>query len=258
MENKKLFAQLRKKTGKTRQAFWYRAQRMMQKHQITKDDAYCVIAHDEGIQLARYLNVKTLDRIRGIIQQISTQTQTPVKSKPNQRGGREGRPRVVQIGKAFKLSDPILSDQKINEAKEMAEVYPLLYILENSIREVIDRILTSRYGKNEWLSHVKTKLREKVEGRMAEDKRNAWHQRRGARPIDYLDLNDLKHLMWKIEDKVVPEIIPDMDWFVRRINDAYLSRCVVCHMNPLDKVNIQDVKVKLAQWQKQVMDKNIP
>jgi len=90
---------------------------------------------------------------------------------------------------------------------------------------------------------------------MADEKKNSWHQRRGARPIDYLDLNQLPALMRKIEKEVVPNIIPSLQWFDQLIEEVYKSRCVVCHMNPLDEVNIQAIKVRLIHWQNQISAK---
>ena len=106
---------------------------------------------------------------------------------------------VNRFCKEFKGTDPILPPKKISEANEMAVVYPVLYLLENSIREVIDRVMISRYGDNWWDSEAPKGLRDTVSGRMADEKKNCWHQRRGDRPIDYLDLNQLTTLMRKVE-----------------------------------------------------------
>lgn len=93
--------------------------------------------------------------------------------------------------------------------------------------------------------------------RMANEKKNSWHQRRGDRPIDYLDLNQLKPLVNKYESLFVPDIIPSLQWFSQLIDEMYQSRCVLCHMNPLNKDNISSVKLKYNQWQKQIKNKQI-
>jgi hypothetical protein len=163
--------------------------------------------------------------------------------------------RVIVISEEFKDTDPILSQNKLSEAKEMARIYPFIYVLENSIREVIDRVMKSRYGENWWNIKAPRKLKDDVAGRMAEDKRDSWHQRRSNRPIDYVDLNDLPRLVRKIEREIVPNIISDLQWFSEMVKEVYKSRCVVCHMNPLDKDNIQGVKLRYKQWQKQIKAK---
>jgi hypothetical protein len=120
-------------------------------------------------------------------------------------------------------------------------------------REVIDKIMTKHIGANWFDSQATNDLKRKVANRTANENKNAWHQRRGARPIDYLDLNELPALMRKIEPYVVPpSIIPSLEWFNQMVDEVYQSRCVLCHMNPLDQNNIQAVKVRLTHWQRQV------
>ena len=58
--------------------------------------------------------------------------------------------------------------------------------------------------------------------------------------------------MNKIEQVIVPDIIPDLDWFRQLVKQVYRSRCVVCHMNPLDKTNVEAVLVWFKQWEKQI------
>jgi len=50
----------------------------------------------------------------------------------------------------------------------------------------------------------------------------------------------------------VPDIISDLDWFRQLVKQVYKSRCVVCHMNPLDNDNVDAVLVWFNQWQKQI------
>jgi predicted restriction endonuclease len=134
----------------------------------------------------------------------------------------------------------------------MSNVYPYLYLLENSMREFINNIMVTQYGMDWWSSQVPEELQKKVTKRMRNDQKNEWHQRRGDRPIDYLDLKDLPLLMNIIESFVVPNIIPSLDWFRNLIGEVYESRCVVCHMNPLEDNNIKNIEVKFVQWEKQI------
>lgn len=258
MTNTQLREALLKKLGITRQALSQRIQKLKQQYPMTTEDGTYVIAQQQGIILDKYLDKGTVDRVRGLLQHVSPPTQaTASATRVTRRRKEELRKeqRVIVIAKEFKVTDPILPQKRIFEAKEMGAIYPLLYMLENSIREVIDRVMTSRHGDDWWDSQAPKGLREKVNGRMADEKRNAWHQRRGDRPIDYLDLDQLPALMRKIDKEVVPDIIPSLEWFTQFVDEVYKSRCVVCHMNPLDTNNIQAVKLRLTQWQK-LIDSN--
>ena len=261
MINKKLKQDLLRKLGITQQALSLRVQNIKRRHPMTTEDAVYVIAHQQRIILDRYFESPVVDRVRGLIQQINSGF--PLLGTTSKRVATNGKVpkqehRIIIVSGEFKENDPILPIVKITEAREMARIYPLLYILENSIREVIDRVMDSKYGKAWWDTKAPKGLIDTVNDRMAEDKKNSWHQRRGTRPIDYLDLNQLPALMRKVQKDVVPGIIPSLEWFDQCIEEVYKSRCVLCHMNPLDSDNIQAVKLRLRQWQKQISSKKIP
>jgi hypothetical protein len=159
------------------------------------------------------------------------------------------------VAREFRGTDPILSPQVLGEAKEMAAVYPMLYVIENSMREFIRRIVDARRGLAWWTTLSPTGVRSQIASRMSDEKRNAWHQRRGEHPIDYLDLKELPAVVRATENEFVPDFMPTLQWFEQFVNELYQSRCVVCHMNPLERDNIQDVKLKLKKWQKLVAEK---
>lgn len=253
---------LAKKEGITPQGVSWRVQKLRNDHKdllITPEDAVCVVAHQAGIRLDEYLDNDTLGRVRGVLQQLSPQSggilPTQRRNAKSQQKGPERKEKVIVIGKEFRVTDPILPERIISEAKEMADVYPFLYILENSLREAIKRVMTARHGGNWWDTKAPQGLRETVKKRMQDEERNSWHQRRGAHPTDYLDLNQLPSLARQIQGDLVPDIIPSIEWFTQFVDEVYRSRCVVCHMNPLEKSNIQSVKLRFDQWQKQITAK---
>jgi len=257
MTNRQLRKALLLKLKITPQALSQRVQGLKRQYAVTTEDATYIIAQREGIVLDKYLDRDSVNHVRGIIQQITHITQdTTTIAKLARKGKREAEKKqlFVVFPKEFTVADPILAKRKLLEARDMAAIYPLLYVLENSIREVIDRLMTSRYGKN-WWDLKAGKLRDKVNERMSDEEKNSWHQKRGARPIDYLDLAQLPTLVRQVQNDIVPDIISSIEWFTQFVDEVYKSRCVVCHMNPLDKTNIQAVKVKFTQWQRQIARK---
>jgi len=240
----------------TKQALSYRVQRMKSRHPMTTTDATYVIAHQSGVMLDRYLAPGELDRVRELVAAVSQNGSQPAYSS----GSRGVRPavapqRVIVIGGEFKGSDPLLPAAVLGEAKEMAAVYPFLYVLENSIREVIDRVMTKKHGTAWWDAHTPQGLRDQVESRKREDKANMWHQRRGAKNICYLDLDQLKALVRNNRNDFEPAIVPSIEWFSQFVDELYRSRCVLAHMNPLTQDNIQAVKLSFKRWQKQIKTK---
>lgn len=256
MTNRPLRKALLEKLDVSPQRLSQRVKKLKKQCAMTTEDATYVIAHQVGIPLDKYLDKETIDRVRNLQSTLSpTIVSSPVgKATGKRRTGTEDKQRVVIIGGEFKLTDPILQQRKLLEARDMAAIYPFLYVLENSIREVIERVMTRRYGDKWWDSKAGD-LKKAVNKRTSDEERNMWHQRRGARPIDYLDFAKLPILVEQVEKDFVPDIIPSIGWFKHFVDEVYKSRCVVCHMNPLDNTNIQSVKVKFTQWQRQVEGK---
>ncbi len=256
MTNRELRRVLLEDLDITKQALSQRVKKLKKQFPMTTEDATYIIAHQQGIILDKYLNSGEIAKIGEITKHLQMTSQDNARvSSPKGEKNLKVITNTIQIAKEFNISDPILSGVKIEQAKEMASIYPLLYILENSIRELIDIKMIKLHDENWWDSYSTRKLRESVAGRMLGENKNSWHQRRGARPIDYLDLNQLVPLMRNIENDVVPDIIPSLEWFSQLIEEVYQSRCVLCHMNPLDNDSITSVKLRFRQWQKQIKAK---
>lgn len=239
----------------TPQALNQQCQKLKRETPLTTEDATYIIAHRNGMKLDKYVDDETVGRIRDLYLKIA-----PIVSKAEIKEVKQVengaiRKRPVRIGSDRKYEDVILANRKLKEASEMAKVFPSLYVLENSMREFIKMCMKNIHGENWWDTQAPRELREKVSGRMKDDVRDSWHQRRGFHQIDYLDMRELPRLFNKIQQHVVPDIIPNYDWFKQLVEEVYKSRCVVCHMNPLEENNIKSVEVKFNQWQKQMNDK---
>jgi hypothetical protein len=250
MVNKTLKNDLLKKLGITPQALSQRAQRIKKSIPMTTEDAISVIAWEKGLKIEKYLGKEAITKIRQLRVQLS-----PVNSTvPRNRQNKSQKENIIIISGGFKVSDPLLESSALNQAKEMAAVYPYIYILENSIRKFICLIMEKEYGSN-WWDTVSGKLKKKVIDRMKKENENSWHQRRGAREIDYLDLDLLPNILDRVIVKITPDILPSKEWLRNLIDEVYISRCVLCHMNPLEKNSIDSIKVKFNQWQKQMKAK---
>lgn len=146
----------------------------------------------------------------------------------------------------------------------MAAVYPILYVMENSIRELIERVMRAKYGDIWWTTKTQNGklrgIRERAETRMKKETTNRWHQKRGARPLDYVDLDDLKAVLSSEENEFFPNILSTKEWFLQFMRELEPSRNVLCHMNPLSSVSVQDIKVKFARWERMIRENlaNIP
>jgi hypothetical protein len=226
---------------------------------ISTGDAILVLAVKNHINLHKIgvdLPVGKLDQIRGLLPYVPT-TNTAT-SAPQKSDGKRSAPKVKKVFKV-KLEkakdDPILDKTTRAEIETMVPVYQTLSELENSIRQFIVRVLKAKHGKDWWEKKAPGTPKEQVAKRMKDDQINAWHQKRSANPIDYLDLNQLPALVRATQADFVDAFFPSTEWFQQFIDEVYRSRCVVCHMNPLTQNNVDGVALRFNQWQELVKAK---
>jgi hypothetical protein len=240
------------KTGITRQGVEYRAKQMKRAAgAMSTEDATAILAHDEGIDTTLYLDPDEVQRVNQLILQraILQSPETPARpTTPAQKIVK------VSIAERLELSDPLLPDRVLRDAREMAGVYAELYVFENSVREVIKRVLSVRYGSDWWEVCVKTqhpKVYQYAESRMENEKRNAWHRRRGAHPIHYTDIQDLVTM---IEGQWAhfKDLFPDQPWVTQRIKEISRSRNVIDHHNPLKQRDRGRITIYFRDWITQI------
>lgn len=259
---------LLQKTGWSRQRL---SQVVQQKHRqlpMSTRVAQAVVAHERGIQLGRYLEGDDLRDAQEAVAKLRHSTADPTSDSLSAARTKVGKQadnhRIIVFPREFRLHDPLLSSTKVAEAREMAQVYPLLYVLENSLRELIRRVMKAEFGDDWWNAALRAgrakQTKDRADQLMRKEDVQAWHQRRGAHPIDYVDLDDLRVIVLSKPALFFPDILGEQAWFEQFMRELYPSRCVVCHMNPLSKDNIQDVRLKLRKWQKVVAaaKRNLP
>lgn len=256
MPSSKLRADLIAKTGWSKQVLSARVQALRRIAPVSTPIAQAVIAHQRGLQLHRYLDEATLKRVQEALPLFSRSVGSAPAASSRPKGKRtsgNNAERVLVFPSQFKTSAPLLSDEKIREAKEMASLYPILYVIENSMRELIKRVLAAKYGGDWWhtaLTGGKAKsMRDNADARRNKEDQMNWHQRRGAHPIDYVDLGDLGTIIAAKYDDFFPVILGESrPWFDQFMRELEPSRNVLCHMNPLDRHNAADLKVKAERW----------
>jgi hypothetical protein len=241
--------------GVSRQALDQRVERLKKRLPMTPDDAVAVIGHEQGVDISRWLDADSLARASGYVGQLKAQA--TASTKPALRPG-ASKPVYVNVGDGPDV-DPLpgMTAAHAREARKMArEVYPLLYVFENSARDVIARVLTAAIGPDWWPRVVPSKVQERAAIRMTAEGQEAWHSRRGAAPIQYVDLEDLAKIVR--DGRVWPhfkDLFPRANWFDSVIDDMNVSRRVVAHMNPLAGDDIKSVEQGFRKWRKQLQAK---
>lgn len=214
---------------------------------FSDDIALIVLAGEEGIDVYKYLVPEYRNDYREALKLRPRTIQRLPPTTPTE---------VIRVMKVPNMPDitcPNLADKIFSDARNMAEVYYYLYLFENSLRNFIIDTLNTKYGDSWWENKVNKKIREKARKRIEKEDKNRWHSSRGARPIFYVDIDDLKKIIIRNQDDFEP-LLPDnpIDWLTQRINEIELSRNIIAHHNPLGDDDIEQVKRYFRQWTKQL------
>jgi hypothetical protein len=138
------------------------------------------------------------------------------------------------------------------QARRMGEVYELLYCLENSVRELIERTLREAYGPEKWWTEgVPDEFRKPAEKRKQEDLKTRWHGPRGDSPINYVDFpqyGDIIDQRWEHFE----ELIGDRDWVTHYFSEMNISRRALAHAGSLTETDVERMEFNVREWQRVV------
>lgn len=257
--NKELRAALLAKNKWTKQTLSANVQRKKRVTPMSTEEAVYLLAHEAGVKIDKYLGGDEVARVRTLIAQGASLTVTPRPTAAKAKNVARP-PKILSIANKVRVSSTMLTAAKLAEAKEMSELYPILYVLENSMREVVKRVMHAKFGEKWWDTElVSGKLKsvhKTAADRMQAESGRRWHQRRGAHPIDYVDLGHLGDIIFGKQDAFFPGVLgDDLEWFRNSfMKELEPSRNVLCHMNPLSDTNARDLVTKLERWEALVRD----
>lgn len=243
--NQKLRTDLLKHLDVTPQRISQRVKRLKNDHgPMTTEDATYMIAHQEGLDLTNYLDSQIVDRVRTLIQR--SRPNTTASDRENKKGQTKP-PVVVRMAPGLPQVDAYLSTTIANDARKMAEVYPKYYVLENSMRIVIKRILENSYGKQWWQTKVAKPARDAAANRIAREAEQPWHGKRGQHEIFYSDFRDLKKIITKNWSDF-QNLFPTQAWIIQRLEELEHPRNVMAHHNPISKQDQKRMEVYFDDW----------
>jgi Swt1-like HEPN len=261
--NRELLAALREKLGGVSdQAISQRRQRLQRLVPAPTDIATYIVAHREGLRINKYLDPETLASVASWEAQLAQKERGADNAaiRPPNTGKRGRRTTVVREAKIGDIKVPPggLSQKHIADAQRMAEVYPVLYVFENSVREFIDGHLTKAYGTDWWDDPklVPRAVRDNVEKVRNAEAVNRAHTSRKAPPIYYTMLGDLVNIVISEKGARVFKrpMFPRPTWFPELVQSAEVTRNIFAHMNPLQKRDIRRLEDALSDWLDQTKD----
>lgn len=206
---------------------------------------------DEGVGCQTYfnkLNSTVQSQISELAQRSVGAKRNIIKKVINQRIFQVKNTNITPQGK-------LINSTMINDANKNANLYPELYLFENSLREFIKAVLSKKYGSNWWDTQVKKEIRDKVEGRMRKEALNPWHGKRGIHPLNCTDLSDLTNILRNHQAEFAiffKGVTGRLTWLTQKLDEIYLTRNNIAHSSPLKSQDINRFHTYFCDWYSQI------
>lgn len=153
----------------------------------------------------------------------------------------------------LKSADPFIDNQIFNAANSNTEIYPIVYLFENSVRNFVVAVMKKTYGENWWTERVEkinTKIHENVTIRKLAEKASPWHSGRGVDPIFFTDIEDLKKII-NTNSAEFRKILGDkFDHLAFWIEEIEKTRNILAHNNPITKKDRDRLILYAHDWSK--------
>ncbi|MCK4816327.1 hypothetical protein KA005_11210 [bacterium] len=245
--NSKLRAALLSRLGISPQALSQRVKKIKNNYgPMSTEDATYVIAHLEKIDITKYLEPSIVDRIRSILPDNHIK-KTPPSRKKDKSEVKKQVTIKINIGSSLQKCDALLSTTLAEDARKMANLYPKYYILENSIRVVIKRILENNHGDKWWDTRVPRPVCDNVEDRKRKEAKNPWHGKRGQHEIFYSGFGDLKRIILNNWGDF-KDLFPSQPWITQKLAELEHPRNVLAHHNPVSTTDQQRIDLYFHDW----------
>jgi hypothetical protein len=244
--NRELRTALLKHLGVSQQRLSQRAKNTKQKYgPMSTEEATYVIAHQEGLDLTKYLDPSAVDRVRNLIPNTGHQR---IIARNTEKSSQSRRAHVrIKIESALPDVDVFLSSTIARDAKKMANLYPVYYVLENSLRIVIKRIMEKKHGTDWWDIRVKKEVKEKVTDRKNKEHKQPWHGKRGQHEIFYSDFGDLRAIIEKNWDDF-KDLFPTRSWITQKLDELENPRNILAHHNPVNNIDKNRIDLYFHDW----------
>lgn len=188
-------------------------------------------------------------------QQIQLDTELNNKiGKTSASGGSNFRKKIIKSAPDIRIefADPYLHDSLYSNIP--SEGYSIMFVLENSVRVFITRILSDTFGENWWNDQIKIKkslkgMVVKVAERKTKDSKNWYHSKRSAHEIYYTDYAELLHIIHvfnlnfaRFFQKGAAKNL------VGKLEELTPTRNVIAHNNPITSKDLERLRVHTRDW----------
>lgn len=192
---------------------------------ITLNAAAAIFANKKGFKVMRYLNTEDRKSLQNI--PISNTKTSISKSTP-------------KIKK--KAINPSYGTAFITGANENAEVYPYVYILENSLRKLI--LDTYQSDPKWWETRAPKAVKDHADYIKKAEKKHDWLPNRGNHPIYYVGLEALFKIISKNYNPSFKKVFTDQGNLRTWINECLPIRNLLAHNIRIKKEERDNLKIR--------------
>ena len=149
--------------------------------------------------------------------------------------------------------DPFIDNLIFTTANSNAEIYPIIYLFENSVRNFVATVMKKYFKENWWgdrVEKVNTKIHSNVTIRKLAEKEAPWHSSRGADPIFFTDIEDLKKIINSNSNEFRQILGGKFDHLAVWIDEIEKTRNILAHNNPVTKKDRERLMLYAHDWSK--------
>ncbi len=209
---------------------------------LSPDLAAAALAWQKGINIRKFVDQEGIQKIRESVARMpssNNQIREDMRQPPKRRIGSSS-PKLGFV-------DPFIDNRTIYSSIRNAELYPVVYLFENSVRRMIAAVMEKEFGKNWWDTQVHPSIRQAVEIRRNEERGYPWHSRRGAKPVYYTDISDLRRII-NSHNRIFAKAfgkIPRVELWIEEIEK---TRNTLAHNNPISRRDRERLLVYARDW----------
>jgi Swt1-like HEPN len=162
------------------------------------------------------------------------------------KGHKPKKRRIPKPEEAF--TDSFVDSNVIGAAYSNVELYPVVYVFENSVRRFVATVMEKSFGNNWWADKVNPKIQQGVEVRRLAEKQTPWHSKRGADPIYYTDIEDLLKIINTYSADFRKVLLGNFEHVVVWIQEIEKTRNILAHNNPVAKKDRDRLMLFAHDW----------
>lgn len=149
------------------------------------------------------------------------------------------------------LGIDVLDEDYVASAERMSFVYVTVAAFENSVRNLITRVLAEAIGEGWWEDCVPEKVRIAAKSRSDQEEKVRWHVQRGEDPINYTMLPNLAAILENNFEHFEP-YLHKIAWVKSIFEVVERSRNVIMHSGVVSDRDMARLGSLIRDWNAQV------